>query len=47
MHDSHQGLSDGVMCLVLEVGLVILTVHQQVLEQFLEQLHGENVVVQI
>ena len=47
MEDSHKCLYNGHMALVLEVGLVVLAVHQKMLEHLLEQGHRKHVVIQI
>lgn len=47
MHDADQGLDHGAMRLVLQGLLVVFAVQEQVLEQLLEQVHGEDGAVQI
>ena len=47
VHDADQCLYHEPMVVVLELALMILAMHKQVLEQILEQLHSESFMVQI
>ena len=47
MHDSEESFDDSVVRLVLQLGLVLLTVVQQVFKHLLEERDSEHCVVQI
>ena len=47
MHDAKEGVDDNRVRLPLKVLLMLLAMHQQMPEQLLKQLAGEDFVVQI
>lgn len=47
VHDAEKGLSHSVMRLALQLSLMVLAMHEQVLEQVVEELHCEHGVIQI
>ena len=47
MHDADQSLDHEPMVMILEFALMIFTVDEQVLKQFLKQWHSEIFMVQI
>ena len=47
VHDSHESLDDSLRVLTLQFTLTLLTVHQEMFEKIMEQLHCKHVMVQI